>query len=337
MDRRTQRPTGTRHQQSSISRSQGNAPLQHGELLEISHQSQHLPAHLQPTHLANVHEVLVVRNRDDPCEFPSALPEIGECDGYRVLQTALPPFMDKWLKPGSECLDSYPLPDIVSPSSNKLPEVGSAPGKRQRPFAGNMSQVELPRLHGSTLPMLQAPQVRLFGQEDQEEREDLVRAVRPRKLTPRTASSGDAEDLDLVAFVGAVKKLSLRSHQHTLIDMQEKNSFEEMAQFVRNLGPCEGANLLTPMRNWKAAGKLLETQMIGLLILESDYVPSPKNLDEFMGDLPRTWPCALEHLRKPCLDRHVERARSQKRLLQARSEFVRRLTERYSDRPGLHG
>ncbi len=291
-----------------------------------------------------------------PSDFPNQLPPIVERDAYRVLQLPLPPFMDKWLKPGSERLDSYLLPDIGSPSSSKLPEVGSPPGKRSWPFAGNVPPVELARLHGSTLPKSQppeAPQIRTLDLDEVEAR--LMASQNPQKLTPETPElpksrplvdklvttdaffSSDDADLDPVAFVCAVKSLSLRSHQGTLLDLQEYDSYEEMAEFVKTLAPNESQNLLTPMRNWKAAGKLYETKMIGLLILETDYVPSPKQLKEFMGDLPCAWPRALEHLRKPCLDRHVDNARRKTRVALSRAEFVRRLTARYPDPPKLHG
>lgn len=286
-----------------------------------------------------------------PSEFPPHLPPIVARDGYRVLDSPLPPFMyKKWLKPGSERLDSYPLPEIDSPFSS--PEVGSPPGKRLRPFADKMSPRDLQGLHRSTLQELQPPeppQVPIIDLDEVHAR--WMASPTPQKLTPKTPElpesrhlvnelattralpSEDPADLDPDALRLAVQGLSLGAHQRTLLALAEKN-YEEMAEFAKSLNRDEGAALWTQARNWMVAADPSErdpiaSQLMALLVLFTPYTPSRIDLVEFMGLLPLNWPRALEHLRKDCLN--IRAALVAERATAARSVLLDKLYERYRD------
>lgn len=285
-----------------------------------------------------------------PSGFPPALPSIVEHDGYRVLQSPLPPFMDKWLKPGSERLDSYPLPELESPSSSKIPEVGSPPRKRSRPFAGDASPVELSRLHGSTLPMLQPPQppqpphTRSFDPDKVQA--ELTASQNRQKSTPKTPelrkscdpvdtyaslpSGSHAKDLDPRAFVDLMNDLPLAMNQKTMRELGQSRSYEKMVEFAKGLETGQCLTLLTHAWMWMLAPHPSErnpdaAQLTALLVVFSSYTPN--DVDKFMRLLPLSWPHALEHLRKDCLDRRA--ALLDARYSPSRDEFLRRLTERY--------
>lgn len=250
---------------------------------------------------------------------------------------------------------SCELPGLDSLSSNKRPEVGSPPGKRQWPFAGNMSPPDLTRLNHSTVPMLQPLQLPKFSPvqifDADAIRKCLVESLKPQKSTPKAqapvlperrrhlvdkpamprALSEEPAYLGPSEFVRAVQGLPLDGRQSTLGELARRNSCEEMAEFAKTLSQAQTAALLNQLRRWIAAPDLLDRNpkaapLMALLLLFALYTPSLKELDEFMKILPLTWPPALEHLRRACLGRLAAL-----QLSRQKDAFLARLNERYGD------
>lgn len=253
---------------------------------------------------------------------------------------------------------SYELFGLDSLSSNKPPEVGSPPGKRQWPFAGNMPPANLMRLNHSTLPMSQPPQLPQLPKRSPVQTFDadairrcLVDSLKPQKSTPKAqapvlperrrhlvdtpamprALSEEPVYLGPSEFVRAVQELPLDGHQGTLHALARRNSYEKMVEFAERLSDTQTRTLLYQLQKWIAAPDLLDRNpkavpLMGLLLVFALYTPSLEELDEFMKNLPLTWPPALEHLRRACLDRRAALYPSRQR-----EAFHARLNERYGD------
>jgi hypothetical protein len=235
----------------------------------------------------------------------------------RVFDTPLPPFMKNW-RATPDDRDCYELPELDSLSSHKPSDAGPPPGKRSWPFAGNMSPVDLAQWDCTTLSMVQPPHVQVSDFDEGPTRlttplnlqkstykgsELPGSPIRDELAMTRASSSDVPPNLDADTFVAEVKNLSLSSHQHVLLELSDKKSFDDMADFAKTLESAQGVILLNQARRWiETSDPLLRgpAQLMALLTLFTSY--TPRELDELMNLLPLTWPAALEHLRAACLN-----------------------------------
>jgi hypothetical protein len=142
---------------------------------------------------------------------------------------------------------------------------------------------------------------------------------------PRASSAGDPMDLDLVAFVDAVKKLPKGSALDPLRALGKKGSFEKMIEFANTLMNFQLVALAKQSRGWIAEHPEA-SQVVALLLLFTAYTPARKEVDRFMELLPDTWPPALEHLRQACWAARFALFTSV-----TRRKLLARLIERYGD------